>query len=149
MFVKKDGHWYILDVKNKRFYNFLNGWKIDICSPNDETCDVETWHELFLKTGYKPTETDYRTNDVWLDPDGNFYEGRAHSLQAEHITQYMYGLEFDDCGSETAEEYLVKKGWVKLTTSLMSEYYSLDGMYNHLTQKQQTAKHLWDKYHQR
>ena len=37
-------------------------------------------HQLEIRTTYK-------NNDVWLAPDGEFYEGRAHSLYATYIVK--------------------------------------------------------------
>ena len=99
-------------------------------------------HQLEIRTTYK-------NNDVWLAPDGEFYEGRAHSLYATYIVKQLYNRECDDFGMYTSEDFLIKHGWVKLTTSAMMEYYAKDGMYDHLTEIQESAKSLWEAFHTR
>ena len=48
---------------------------------------------------------------------------------------------------EQAEDFLRERGWVKLTTSLMYQWYEKDGMYDHLTKKQSKAYKQWLDYH--
>ena len=72
-----------------------------------------------MLTGYNPLGTKIDSPDVWIDPAGNYLDGRAHELQAEHICEIIYG----ETDVQFAGDILVDRGWVKATSSLMWDFY--------------------------
>ena len=95
----------------------------------------------------KLTILDFTHHDLWLSPEGLCYEGDAHAVQAECIMKELYGIELNPFGINSAEEALIDRGWVKLTTSLMYDYFYIDKMYNNLTEEQQSVYDEWKNYH--
>lgn len=103
-----------------------------------------SWYELCKKYSYYPTETTWKSSDVWLSPDGRFFEGHCHAVEAEYICEYMFDKHLT---TELSDDFLIKKGWVKLTTSLMYNIYIKEGMYNNLTSKQKDLARVWAYQH--
>jgi hypothetical protein len=142
-FAKLDGHhfYYQVDFDRMRLYNFKGGWR-DIDENSEDwmystLIEAENWHELYKKTGYCPMACSYFERDLWVDPDGNCYEGLAHEICAEYIGEILFGTE--DMGGDE----LIRCGWIKLTTSCMLSLYIDHGMYNHITYEQERIIRKW------
>lgn len=84
---------------------------------------------------------DYR--EVWLSPDGDYYDGDAHENRAEEILNELYGMDKDDIlwAGDTLEDL----GWIRLTTSCMWEIRIDQGYFNNrtITQKQLDCIYDW------
>lgn len=82
----------------------------------------------------------------WIDQDGNCYKSdcKAHAITAEKILKMIYKVEND---IYNADDMLYEKGWIKVTTSNMYYYYTEDGMYSYLTEKQQESFDKWRIQH--
>lgn len=147
-FVKLYGHnfWYEWDEFNMRLRNFRGGWR-DIDENSDEwmlatVMNADSWHDLYLKTGYNGMMERFPPRNAWLDREGYFYEGTAHEYCAEKIVEVVYGWTDDDYFGSAAD-ILVGNGWVKLTTSAMLPYYIESGMYECLSYEQVRAIREW------
>lgn len=106
-----------------------------------------SWYELCKKYSYYPTETTYRSRDVWLSPDGRFFEGRCHAVEAEYICEYMFNKHVSIHAWDTWDDFLIDEGWVKLTTTLMYSCYIENGMYKNLTDEQKKSARIWAYQH--
>ena len=147
-FVKLSGSdwWYRWDEDRFVLKNFRGGWR-DIDENSDEwmlstIMEADSWHDLYLKTGFNPMWEFEPPRDAWLDREGNFYEGTAHELCAEQIIEVIWGYEWGSYNYSAADN-LVANGWVKLTTSAMLPYYIEDGMYDCLSEAQVHAIRQW------
>lgn len=142
-FLKYNGEngWWEWDQEKMIAYNYHGGHHyIDENALGDaEYCECESWRELYLKKHYCPIEVDVFARDVWISPDGKYYDGEAHAVMAEHICELVYGFwkEID-----YAEHFLEEHGWVKATTSLMWELRFEEWYWKELPQRQYDA--LWD-----
>ena len=147
-FCKYGNKYYEFDQDKMRLLSFPYGhFYIDENSPEwaEATMhEYEDWHDLYNHTGYCPTKCGYDVSDCWLDPAGQLYQWLAHAVEAQNIIDYIYGkhLDIDD-----ACEYLIDRGWVKLTTSAMRYYYIEDRMYDNMTYDQWETADLWAYYH--
>ena len=106
--------------------------------------EVETWHDLYKKTGYCPVKVNITENDVWVSPWGAYFIGTGHGYKAERICDILFGLDYD---ITKAEDYLITHGWKKCTTSWMRDYYIKDNHYSNCTPMQQKAIIAWDIEH--
>ena len=147
-FVKLSGsaYWYKWDEEKFILKNFRGGWR-DIDENSDEwmystIMEADSWHDLYVKTGFNPMWEFNPPRDAWLDREGNFYDGTAHELCAEKIIEVIYGLTNDEYVGSSADA-LVGNGWVKLTTSAMLPYYYDDGMYDYISEAQARAIKEW------
>jgi hypothetical protein len=133
-------HWREWDTDRMLCFNYRGGWcEVD----ENKLCDVQclnlnSWHELYLKTRYCPFETDRLTRDVWISPDGKYYEGQAHEVEAEYLLDIIYGEDVEWCAGDKLEE----KGWVRATVSMMWEVRFDEWTGKRITQAQYDA--LWD-----
>lgn len=147
-FVKLYGqaYWYEWEEFEMKLRNFKGGWR-NIDENSDEwmyatIIELDSWHDLYKHTGFNPMMEAIPPRDVWVDRDGNFYEGVAHELCAEQIIEVVYGWKYQDyIGSSS--DLLVGNGWIKLTTSAMLPYYIEDGMYRCLSEAQVRAIREW------
>ena len=118
--------WWEWNKEKMIAYNYLGGHhNINENSLGDaEYCECDNWHDLFLKKHYCPIQTDIATRDVWISPNGKYYNGDAHAVQAEYICDVIFGM--NDSDIYYAEDYLSNNGWIKATTSFMWDicYYS-------------------------
>ncbi|MBO5435917.1 hypothetical protein J6A31_08995 [bacterium] len=140
--------WWEFDKSRMMAYN-VNGGHHNVTEDDINeavlfTCD--NWHQLYLCKKYCPIETNVKCADVWISPDGKFYEGKAHAVQAEKICDIIYGL--SDLTIWQAESWLNEHNWIKATTSIMWNYYVKDIVSNaNLTTKQKTALYDWCNIH--
>ena len=142
-FAKLDGHhfYYQVDFDRMRLYNFKGGWR-DIDENSEDwmystLIEAENWHDLYKKTGYCPLTCSYFEHDLWVDPDGNCYEGLGHEACAEYIGEILFGVEDVD-GDD-----LIRYGWIKLTASSMLPLYIDHGMYDSITYEQERTLRKW------
>lgn len=144
-FVKIGKDWYEWPDKTQlRFYNYHNGWRT--VDENDEewlnarTGEFDSWHNLFYNTGYTTLARDVTSRDLWVAPNGMCFDGQAHAVAASAILEVVYGEEermFE------AEDKLIERGWIKLTTSFMLDMYDNQGMYDDLTYEQYMTVRDW------
>lgn len=140
LFIKFKGKWY--ELKNNRLYNYKGGWTTYDPTESEtieEGIELATWQELYAKTGYCPYQVDELLGEMWIAPNGKCFYGRAHSLCAEHIVDFL----FCDDEMEFPEDFLISNGWIKTTTSAMGHLYAETGMYDHMTPAQFDIMREW------
>ena len=148
MFIKLNNRWYLMcqngnniileDVDGKIISKNIEDFNIK------EQFDSDNWYLLCKNKHYYPTITDENNIDVWLSPDGYYFNGKAHACEAEYLCEYLYDKKMS---INMAEDYLLRMGWVKLTTSLMSQFYENEGMYDNLTDRQKDSFKKWKDAH--
>lgn len=137
--------WWELDKEKMKVFNF-NGGSRNITKQeleSSEMLECSGWHELYKKKRWNPLEENVKWNDVWISPDGRFYNGEAHDNRAEEILEIIYG-EIDVTWSGDRLEEL---GWVRATTSLMWEIRADYWNDKKITQKLYDALWDWCIYH--
>ena len=124
-----EGAWWQWDKENMKLLNFRGGG-FDIDENSDYWAhaeihhDCDSWHDIYAVYGQNPLESDITAFDAWISPEGEFFEGNAHRVQAEYICNLVYGIDVDDpLFSGEAEDYLIGHGWVKATRSFMWSIY--------------------------
>jgi hypothetical protein len=142
--LQKD-EWWEWDQEKMRAYNYRGGhYDIDENSLGDvEYVECNSWHELYLKKHFCPLEVESWWNDVWISPDGRFYDGVAHDVTAEHLLSIIYGEETEWCAGDA----LTAKGWLRATTSAMWKIRLPELIETPLTQKQYNALFDWCQHH--
>lgn len=132
--------WRQWDQERMICFNYRGGWcEVDENKLEDVEClNLDSWHALYLAKRYCPLETDKWERDVWISPDGKYYLGTAHDVEAEHILEIIYEEEVDFCAGDKLEEH----GWVRATTSMMWAVRFDEWRYKRIPQKQYDA--LWD-----
>lgn len=134
--------WWEWNTERMEAYNY-NGGHHSINENGLGDCkyiEAKDWHDLYLKTGYNPMECDVYERDVWISPEGVYYYGDAHAVQAEHICEIIYGQWFS---IDYADDFLDQKGWIKATTSLMWDLFYLERL-NQSTLPIPQYNALWD-----
>lgn len=136
--------WWEYDKEKNNVYNYHGGYHTvtEKAVETLETFECQNWHELYLAKHFCPLETNERCRNVWISPDGTFYEAESHELSAEYLCDIIYGIEPMFPGDE-----LEKRGWVKAASSLMWEVRLDMWEDKNLTQKQQDALWDWCKRH--
>ena len=143
-FVRYKNDYWEWDEEEMILNNRYHGWRsINENSPewmNATIIEANDWHDLYLKTGYTDL---YRGNKmepcVWVDPDGDFWKGDCHEVDAEDICEVVLGIDAD---LYEAGDYLFKLGWTKLSTWMFSCYCS-DHTYDNITTYQARAIKEW------
>ena len=134
--------WWEWVTESMKAYNYMGGYH-NINENGLGDCsyiEAKDWHDLYLKTGYNPMERSIHERDVWISPDGKFYDGEAHSVTAEHICEILFGEWMD---IDHADDYLVERGWIKASTSFMWDFYYEESLsFRMLPNVQYNA--LWD-----
>lgn len=143
--------WWEWDRENMKAYNYMGGWhNINENSlGNAQYYECDSWHELYLAKHFCPLETNKHEREVWISPEGKYYYGDAHDLQAEYIADIIYGVHFDICRFDSAGDFLTNKGWIKATTSLMWQVRFDEWKEKRITQKQYDALWDWCECHKR
>jgi hypothetical protein len=138
--------WWEWDKEKMIAYNYYGDWhNINENSlGNAEYYECNNWHELCLAKHFCPIEVTLEKRDVWISPEGGFYDGEAHMVTAEYICDIIYGK---DLGLDYAEDYLEEFGWIKATTSLMWQIRFEDWHWKKLPQPQYDALWDWCEYH--
>ena len=133
--------WWEFDQEKMMAYNYMGGHhNVNEEQLEDvEILDYDSWHELYINTGFCPLETDKWERDVWISPDGKFYDGDAHEVRAAYLLDIVYGIPDVDYGGDLLEE----RGWVRATTSLMWNVRFQEWEGKRLTQKQYGALLEW------
>lgn len=133
--------WWEWDKEQMTAYNYHGGHhSVDTNDiSNAECCEYNSWHELYLAKHFCPLEVDKWEREVWISPEGKYYEGEAHAVMAEGICEIIYGngLDFD-----FAEDFLEEQGWIRAASSFMWEVRFDNWKGKRLTQRQYDA--LWD-----
>lgn len=123
------GAWWEWDIEKHKLLNYRGGgFTIDENSDYWAHAvirhDCDSWHDLYCDTGFNPLEEDIDALDVWISPEGKFFDGNAHSVAAEYIVDLVYGIEIDDpCFIGSAEHYLDEHHWIKATRGFMWNIY--------------------------
>ena len=123
-----EGCWWNWCVETMHLLNYRGGgFEIDENADywlNAEIRDYDSWHELYKATGFNPLEDDVHAFDVWISPEGKYFDGNAHAVAAEYIVDLVYGVDIDDpCFLGGAEQYLEERHWIKATRSFMWNIY--------------------------
>lgn len=148
----KDKHneWWKWNKDHMTLVNFKGGhFEIDENADywlSAKVFEFDNWHELYLATKFNPLEEDEYAHSAWLSPEGEFFIGTAHAVDAEDIASLVYGLEFDILDYSDAEEYLINEGWKKVTASAMWRYYCEDSTWD-CTPKQYGALKIYCDVH--
>lgn len=138
-FVKLWNKWYEWPNRNElRFYNRRHGFISIVDEKVPEWSNViimeyEDWHDLYEHEHFSWMLADIRDHELWIDQDGNYWGGDCHEVDAEYILEDIFGIDID---LMAAGDALVKAGWIKAQTSLMTQYYVENGMYDNLTTAQ-------------
>ena len=143
-FIRENETWWELDAENGIAYNYMGGHHTinkEIISKSF-IFECNSWHELYLLKNFCPLETDKQERTAWLSPDGKFYEAQAHEVAAEYLCDIIYGIE-----PQWPSDELEKRGWVRITTSLMWEVRFEEWKSKKLTQKQLDSLWDWCKFH--
>lgn len=134
--------WLELDKEKMLVFYFSGGFhnitKQELEKSKIVECD--NWHELYKRTKYCPLEVSIKWPNVWVSPNGLYYNGDAHENRAEEILETIYG----EINEYWAGDRLEELGWVRATRTLMWEV-RIDSDYwenKKLPQKQYDA--LWD-----
>lgn len=140
LFIYNSDAWFELDKERMMLFNYMGGYHYvdEKCLSESEIYEYKDWHELYLAKHFCPLEVNIRWKDVWVSPDGKFYNGDAHENRAEEILEIIYGETDDIWFGDRLEEL----GWVRATTSLMWEVRFDEWKGKIITQKQYDA--LWD-----
>lgn len=146
-FIKNSkGEWWELNKETMTVYSF-GGCSHSITTQNLELSEVlecSGWNELYKIKKWCPLEVTVKWTNVWVSPDGRFYDGDAHENRAEEILEIMYGEVDVDWPGDRLEEL----GWIRATTSLMWEVRAEDYWSDKLiSQKQYDALWDWCKCH--
>lgn len=132
--------WWEFNKEKMIAYNYMGGHNsVDKeILKQVEICEYENWHKLYIAKNYCPLEEDKWENNVWISPDGKYYNGDAHEVKAAYLCDIIYGLEDLEYGGDELES----RGWIRATTSLMWEIRFDEWIGKSITQKQFDS--LWD-----
>lgn len=147
-FIKNSkGEWWELNKEKMEVFNFYGGSHNIIKQEleSSEILECNGWGELYKIKKWCPLEVTIKWREVWVSPEGKFYNGEAHDNRAEEILEIVYGEVDVDWAGDRLEEI----GWLRATTSLMWEV-RMDSDYwknKSITQKQYDALWDWCNYH--
>ena len=106
--------------------------------------EFEDWHDVYRKTLYNPLMVDCSSKNAWLDPEGYFWKGECHEIDAKAICRLLYPSSTDMLFES---DFLIDRGWVKLSATLMFTVYCDSNMYDNITRDQFYAIREWCEYH--
>jgi len=139
--------WWKLDMKTLNVFNFNGGFHsiTEQTLASSELFECNGWHDVYLAKKWCPLEVNIKWPNVWISPEGLFYDGDAHENRAEELLEIVYG----EVDVEWAGDRLEELGWVRATSNLMWEVrVKSDYWYDrNLTQKQYDALWDWCKLH--
>lgn len=146
LFVKIGHEWFEYDKENSIVTNYNGGFR-KITDTIVEITEYENWNDLYEQTQYCPLEVTVKWTEVWLSPNGHFFNGEAHENRAEDILAIMYGK----TDVLWAGDQLEEMGWVRAATGLMWEVRLASGYWENksLTQIQYDALWDWCQYHKK
>lgn len=148
LFINISNSWWELYKERMMIFNYEGGYHhIDEKYLSEyEVYEYKDWRELYLAKHFCPLEVDAHWKDVWVSPDGKFYNGEAHECRAEDILEIVYGeVDVDGWFGDRLEEL----GWVRATTSLMWEVRFDEWKEKRVTQKQYDALFDWCELHKK
>ena len=139
--------WWQLDKERMMAFNYRGGhnYVTEEDIKNSDVVEYDSWHELYLAKHFCPIETEVWFRDVWISPEGKFYDGEAHLVMAEYLCDIIYGQEDIFC----ADDYLEERGWIKATTSFMWELRFESLCNREFPQKQYDALFDWCECHKK
>lgn len=106
-----------------------------------EIIEAKNWHDLYMKTGWSDLWlSDCHHNNLWVDPEGECWEGEAHEVVAEDILEVVYGEETKL--SDYPADKLINRGWIKLSV-FMAQIYADSDMYFNITRDQAITIKEW------
>ena len=111
--------WREWDPNAMKAFNYRGGYcEVNENALGDVKClELSNWHELYLQTRFCALQADKYYKDVWISPDGKYYDGIAHEVAAEHLLKIIYGINCDHSSGDRLEDL----GWIRATTSAMWE----------------------------
>ena len=110
-----------------------------------EICEYKDWHELYLAKHFCPLEVNIKWGDVWISPEGIFYNGDAHENRAEEILEIIYG----ETDVHWTGDRLEELGWIRATRTLMWDVRFDEWIGKTITQKQYDSLWDWCQHHKR
>ena len=140
--------WWEWDRENMKAYNYMGGWhNINENSlGNAQYYECDSWHELYLAKHYCPFESSKREREAWISPDGRYYYGEAHAVQAEYLCDIIYGNDLD---FDYAEDFLEEQGWVRVSSGVMWKVRFDNWKGKRISQRQYDALWDWCEYHKK
>lgn len=147
LFIKLENGWWELNIDSLEVYNFNGGYHNitkDIMKRSN-IIECQSWHELYSMTKWCPLEVNIRWPDVWISPEGKFYNGEAHENRAEEILEIIY----NEPDSLWSGDRLEELGWIRATQSLMWEVRFNEWENKVVTQKQYDALFDWCVQHKK
>lgn len=147
LYIPEEKKYYEINFEEMKLYNYNQGWR-NISENasywiNGEIVEYADWAELIKSTHYIFKQNDYHVRSGWLAPNGVIYECRAHSLISKDLAYAFYPDEISESTYE--DDLLISKGWHKLTTSLLWDYYTEEQILATLEQKEVIEQ--WCEYH--
>lgn len=139
--------WWEFDKEKMIAFNYSGGYNYvnEESLVQAEICEYQDWHELYLAKHFCPLEVDIKWGDVWISPEGIFYNGDAHENRAEEILEIMYGETDVPWTGDRLEEL----GWIRATRTLMWDVRFDEWVGKTITQKQYDALWDWCEHHKR
>ena len=147
-FIKNsENAWRELDKENMTVFNFYGGFH-SISTQELESSEIlecNGWSELYKIKKWCPLEVSIKWPNVWISPNGLFYNGDAHENRAEEILEVIY----EETDVYWPGDRLEELGWIRATRDLMWNVRLDSGYWNNkkLTQKQYDALWDWCKHH--
>lgn len=137
----ENGEWWEYDTKRFRLYNIRGGHTSADNIDLSKVIHFESWHDLYLQTGFNSLKENKMWHCGWISPTGDFYPCEAHELEAEYIYSLIYGGEHGYYSDK-----LVKLHWIKVTDSLMFDLYARQGDYDSFYSREQEKRfNEWKK----
>lgn len=123
-----EGVWWNWNVEKMKLLNFRGGgFDIDENADywlNAEVHEFDSWAALYHATEFNPLEEDIHAHDIWISPEGIYFDGDAHAVAAEGICKLVYDRDYDDdITGDSAEYYLEQHHWIKATRGFMWSVY--------------------------
>ena len=136
-----NGDYYQWNIEKMRAYNIRGGWfAIDENVLGEcKNLEFEDWHDLYIHTFYNPLVEDMKEIG-WIAPNGDFYPCTAHEVEAKIIVKYLFGNI-----QGNAADYLNCRGWIKVSATMMWEFYIKDLEERFLPFQQRIALLDWCK----
>lgn len=137
--------WWEWNQETMRAISYRGGFhEVDENSLGGVECyECNNWHELYLAKHFCPLEVEIWERNVWISPDGKYYDGDAHEVAAKDILEIVYGEDSDFWEGDKLEA----RGWIRATTSMMWDVRFDEWSEKRLTQKQYDALWDWCQFH--
>lgn len=143
-----------VDLDKMQLNNFRGGY-CDINENADywinrQLLEYNGWYDALHAHSINPFVVDEYYDDVWISPDGEYYDGNGHSVMAERLVWYFYnpqGLDrrsMEFCCDTDAEDQLIALGWVKASKVFWRLHYT---PYMQVSERQYIALQNWCYLH--